>query len=137
MPGSAKPFRRWAATEPWSAPAAVPSPGDWVGSLNGYGDVGYFLITAQANRTLSVAVTALDENSAPSESKAEPVVGIWTQGDPPGTPPPAFTTAPFNSATYGMGRLDAQVVSSNSFIIGIADVRGDGRPAYHCPAQWL
>jgi len=72
-----------AATETWSAPALVPSPGDWVGSLSGYGDVGYFLITAQANRTLSVAVTALDEDgtSVPSESKAEPVVGMWTLGD--------------------------------------------------------
>src|SRR5258708_22075920 len=137
MPGSAQPVAAWAATEAWSGPAVVPSPGDWVGSLNGYGDVGYFLIPAQANRTLSVAVTALDENSAPSESKTEPVVGIWTQGDPPGTPPPAFTTAPFNSATFGMSRLDAQVLSSNSFIIGIADLRGDCRPDYHYHAHVL
>ena len=82
MSGSAQPVPPLAATETWSAPAPVPSPGDWVGSLSGYGDVGYFLITAQANRTLSVAVTALDETGAPSESKAAPVVGMWTLGDP-------------------------------------------------------
>jgi hypothetical protein len=137
MSGSAQPVPPWAATETWSDPAPVPSAGDWVGSLSGYGDVGYFLITAQANRTLSVAVTALDETSAPSESKAEPVVGIWTLGDPVGTPPPAFTTSPFDSATFGMSRLDAQVLASNSFIIGIADLRGDGRPDYHYHAHVL
>ena len=137
MSGSAQPVPPWAATETWSAPAPVPSPGDWVGSLSGYGDVGYFLITAQANRTLSVAVTALDETSAASESKAEPVVGMWALGDPQGTAPPAFTAAPFNSETFGMSRLDAEVLSPNSFIIGIADLRGDGRPDYHYHAHVL
>jgi hypothetical protein len=137
LSGSAQPVPPWAAAETWGAPAPVPSPGDWVGSLSGYGDVGYFSIAAQANRTLSVAVTALDETSAPSESKAEPLVGIWTLGDPQGTTPPAFTAAPFNSATFGMSRLDAQVLISDSFIIGIADLRGDGRPDYHYHAHVL
>jgi hypothetical protein len=137
MSGSAQPVPPWAATETWSAPAPVLSPGDWVGSLSGYGDVGYCLITAQANRTLSVAVTALDETSSPSESKVEPVVGMWTLGDPQGTAPPALTTSPFNSATFAMSRLDAQILISNSFIIGIADLRGDGRPDYHYHAHVL
>ncbi len=137
MPGSAQPVPLLAATETWSAPAPIVSPGDWVGSLSGYGDVGYFTITAQANRTLSVAVTALDETGVPSESKAAPVVGMWTVGDPPGTAPPALTTVPFNSDTFGMSRLDAQISVSNSFIIGIADLRGDGRPDYHYHAHVL
>lgn len=137
MSGSAQPVPSWAATESWSAPAPVPSQGDWVGSLSGYGDVGYFLVAAQANRTLSVAVTALDETGDPSESKAAPVVGMWTLGDPQGTVSPAFTPGPFNSETFGTSRLDAQVFSSNSFIIGISDLRGDGRPDYHYHAHVL
>ena len=137
MSGSGQAVPPWAATETWSAPAPILSAGDWVGSLSGYGDVSYFLITAQANRTLSVAVTALDETGAPTESKAEPVVAIWTLGDPQGTPPPAFTAAPFNSETFGMSRLDAQVLSSNSFIVGVADLRGDGRPDYSYHAHVL
>jgi IPT/TIG domain-containing protein len=137
MSGSAQPVPAWAATETWNAPAPVPAPGDWVGSLNGYGDVGYFSITAQANRTLSIAVTALDETGAASESKAEPVVGIWTLGDPQGTSPPAFTAAPFNVEAFGMSRLDAQILNSSSFIIGIGDLRGDGRPDYHYHAHVL
>ncbi len=137
MSSSAQAVPPWAATETWSAPAPVPAPGDWIGSLSGYGDVGYFLIAAQANRTLSVAVTALNEAGVPSESKVAPVVGMWTLGDLLGTPPPALTTAPFNSETFGMSRLDAQVFSSNSFIIGISDLRGDGRPDYHYHAHVL
>src|SRR5580692_5869870 len=137
MSASAQPVPPFAATETWSAPAAVPAPGDWVGSLSGYGDVGYFLITAQANRTLSVAVTALDETGAPSESKTAPVVGMWTLGDAPGTAPQTLTPVPFNVLGFGMSRLDAQVLTSNSFIIGIADLRGDGRPDYHYHAHVL
>ncbi|MGA8215315.1 MAG: Ig-like domain-containing protein, partial [Candidatus Sulfotelmatobacter sp.] len=137
MSGSTQAVPPLAATETWTAPAPVPSPGDWVGSLSGYGDVGYFMITAQGNRTLSVAVTALDETGAPSESKVTPVVAMWTLGDPPGTAPPALTPVPLNAASFGMSRLDAQVFSSNSFIIGIADLRGDGRPDYHYHAHVL
>jgi hypothetical protein len=137
MSGSAQPVPPWAMTETWSAPAMVPAPGDWVGSLSGYGDVAYFQITAQANRTLSVAVTALDETGAPSESKTAPVVGMWTLGDPQGTTPPTLTPVPFNAATFGMSRLDAQVLISNTFIIGVADLRGDGRPDYHYHAHVL
>ncbi len=137
MSGSAQAVPPLAATETWSAPAPVPAPGDWIGSLSGYGDVGYFTITAQANRTLSVAVIALDETGAPSESKATPVIGMWTLGDPPGTAPPAFTPVPFNAVSFAMSRLDTQVLSSNSFIIGIADLRGDGRPDYHYHAHVL
>lgn len=136
MSGSGQAAPQWAATETWSAPAQILAAGDWTGSLSGYGDVSYFLITAQANRTLSVAVTALDEAGVPSESKAEPVVGIWTLGDPQGTPPPAFV-APFNSETFGMSRLDAQILNSASFIIGVADLRGDGRPDYSYHAHVL
>ncbi len=131
MSDSAQGVPSWAASETWSAPAPVLPPGDWIGSLSGYGDTGYFSIAAQANRTLSIAVTAIDESGVPSESKTAPVIGMWTLGDPPGTPPPAFTAAPFNSLTFGMSRLDTQILNPNSFIIGIGDMRGDGRPDYH------
>jgi hypothetical protein len=137
MSGSAQAVPPWSATDTWSAPAVVPSPGDWVGSLSGYGDVSYFLITAQANRTLSVAITALDETGLPTESKMAPVVGMWSVADPQGTVPPVLTTAPFNSGNIGMSRLDAQVLNTSGFIIGVADLRGDGRPDYSYHAHVL
>jgi hypothetical protein len=114
----------------WTSPAAVLPAGNWEALLSGYGDMPYFLLTAQANRTLSVAVTALGESGTASEVKAQPVIGIWAASDPVGTAPPAFTSSPFNQIVYGMTRLDAQVSTSSNFLIGISDVRGDGRPDY-------
>jgi hypothetical protein len=137
MKGSAQPEPPWAASETWSAPANVNAAGDWIGSLSGYGDAAYFMLAAQANRTFSIAVTALDESGAPTESKVEPVMGVWTLGDAQGTTPPAFTVTPFNSETFAMSRLDAQVLSTENFIFGIADLRGDGRPDYHYHAHVL
>ncbi|MFZ0805783.1 MAG: IPT/TIG domain-containing protein [Candidatus Sulfotelmatobacter sp.] len=130
MTGSAQPVPPWSPTQTWSAPAHVPKPGAWTGSLNGYGNVAYALLPAQANRTLSVAVTALDESGAATQGKAQPVIGMWTASDAQGSMPPAFTPSPFNSTVPGMTLLNAQVSTSANFIIGIADLRGDGRPDY-------
>jgi len=137
MSGSALPVPQWAASETWSAPAPVPSAGNWMGSISGYGDVAYFFLPAQTNRTFSVSVTAFDESGNASESKVQPVIGVWPAGQPSGTPPPALTTSPFNTPLFGLTQLQAQVTASSSFTIGIADLRGDGRPDYHYQAQVL
>ncbi len=137
MSGNAQPVPPWSVSESWSNPAAVPVAGDWEGSLGNYGDDGYFSLPAQANRTLSVAVTALDESGNPSENKLQPVIGMWAASDPEGSTPGALTTSSFNSLTFAMTRLDAQISSSTNFLIGIADLRGDGRPDYHYHAQVL
>jgi hypothetical protein len=137
LQGSAEPVPQWSPSETWTAPAPVLPAGDWMGSLSDYGDVAYFLLPAQANRTLSVAVTAVDESGKASESKAQPVIAMWSAGDPQGTAPPAFTTSPFNAVPYGLTRLDTQVATSSNFLIGIADLRGDGRPDYHYHAHVL
>ncbi|HTW57794.1 MAG TPA: IPT/TIG domain-containing protein [Terriglobales bacterium] len=137
MTGSAQPVPPFAPSETWTAAAPVPPAGNWMGSLNGYGDVAYFSLAAQANRTLSIAVTALDEAGNPSETKAQPVIGMWAASDPEGTAPPALTTSPFNSPVFGLTLLNAQVATSTSFLIGIADLRGDGRPDYRYNASVL
>jgi hypothetical protein len=62
---------------------------------------------------------------------------MWTLGDSFGTAPPALTAAPFNTETFGMTRLDAQVFTAGNFIIGISDLRGDGRPDYTYHAHVL
>jgi hypothetical protein len=137
MTASAQPVPPWSPTQTWSTPASIPQAGNWVGSLNGYGDVAYFLLPAQANRTLSIVVTALDESGNASESKAQPVMGMWAASDPTGTAPPAFTPTSFNSPNFGSTLLNAQVNTASSFLIGIADLRGDGRPDYRYNAQAL
>ena len=61
---------------------ATPASGDWMGSISPYGDVDYFSLTAQANRTLSISATALGELGAASEQEAQPVIGIWSLAAP-------------------------------------------------------
>ena len=135
MRGSAQPLPQ--ASSSWNSPAELPPGGDWISALGGFGDVVYFLLPAQANRTFSVAVTALDESGRATLLKTQPVIGVWGASDPPGTVPGAFTPSPFNQLTAGMTRLDAQVLSSGNLIVGISDVRGDGRPDYRYHAQVL
>ena len=125
------------ATSSWSSPANVPPGGDWISAFGAYGEVAYFLLPAQANRTFSVAVMALDESGKATELKAQPVIGAWGSSDPQGTVPGAFTSSPFNTVTAGLTRLDAQVLTSGNLIVGISDIRGDGRPDYHYHAQVL
>jgi hypothetical protein len=136
MAGSAQPLPPWSASQTWTAPAAVSPSADWMESLNGYGDLGYFSLAAQAN-PLSIAVTALDENGNPTLNKAQPVIGMWSASDPQGTLPPAFTPSAFNTGVIGLSRLDAQIFSPTQFLIGVSDVRGDGRPDYHYHAHVL
>ncbi len=137
MTATAQPVPSWAASATWTNPAPIPAAGDWIGSLDTYGDTPYFSLTAQANRTLSVAVTALDELGNASELKAQPVIGIWSASDPQGMRPPALTTSPFNSQQAGTTLLNAQILSSTKFRVGISDLRGDGRPDYHYHAHIL
>ena len=137
MLNSAQPVPQWSALETWAAPAPIPAAGDWIGSLSPHGDAAYFLLAAQANRTLSVAVTALDESGNASTGKAMPVVAMWAASDPEGTAPPAFTPSAFNTSAFGLTRLDADVAATTRFVIGISDLRGDGRPDYQYRAHVL
>ena len=92
----------------YANPAALPQGGGWGSWISGYGSADFFQFTAQANRTASVAVTALDETGQPTETKLLPVIGIWQLSDQSGNPAPASTPSAFNSTTFGMTRLDAQ-----------------------------
>ena len=86
-------------------------------------------------------MSALDNLSAPTENKAQPVVGMWALSDCQNqtlpAPAPANTPSAFNSAIFGMTVLNAQLNSSISFLVGIADIRGDGRPDYRYHARLL
>jgi hypothetical protein len=121
----------------YANPAALPQGGAWGSWTSGYGSADFFQFTAQANRTASVAVTALDEAGQPTETKLLPVIGIWELSDESGDPAPAATTSAFNSETFAMTRLDAQFNVSEAFRVGVADFRGDGRPDYFYQANLL
>ena len=121
----------------YANPAALPQGGAWGSWISGYGSVDYFEFTAQANRTASVTVTALDEAGQPTESKLLPVIGIWELSDQSGDAAPASTPSAFNTTTLAMTRLDAQFGVSEAFRVGVADFRGDGRPDYFYQASLL
>jgi hypothetical protein len=124
-------------TSSWAAPAQLPPSGDWISSLSNFDEVDYFSLSAQTNRTLSISVTALDEFGRPTLFKAQPVIGMWSASDPPGTSPPAFTPSPFNQSISALTRLDTQVLTGGNFVIGLSDVRGDARPDYRYHARVL
>jgi hypothetical protein len=121
----------------YASPAALPQGGAWGSWISGYGSVDYFEFTAQANRTASVAVTALDEMGERTENKLLPVVGIWELSDESGEAAPAATPSAFNTTNFAMTRLDAHFGVSESFRVGVADFRGDGRPDYFYQASLL
>lgn len=135
MQGSAVETQDFFEPTSYAAPAALPSAADWTAALSGYGNADYFRFPAQANHTLTVEVTALDETAAASESKGQPVIGMWSLSDPGIFPAPANTPAAFNSLNFGMSRLDALILASTNFRLGIFDYRGDGRPDYHYHAR--
>lgn len=128
---------QWYAATSYASPAPIPANGNWGGNLNSYGAADFFQFSAQANRTLSVIVNAVDESGNPSEGKLQPVIGMWSLANPGQSPAPANTPSSFNTSDFAESRLDAQIFQSTTFRLGIADLRGDGRPDFGYNARVL
>jgi hypothetical protein len=121
----------------YANPVALPQGGAWGSWISGYVSTDFFQFAAQANRTASIVVTALDEAGAPTENKLLPVIGIWELSDETGNPAPASTPSAFNTTIFAMTRLDAQFSTTETFRLAVADFRGDGRPDYFYQASLL
>ena len=121
----------------YASPVPLPQGGTWASWISGYGSTDWFEFTAQANRTASVAVTALDETGQPTEAKLLPVIGMWQLSDQSGDPAPAATPSAFNTPTPGLSRLDVEFSTTDTYRVGVADFRGDGRPDYFYQASLL
>ncbi|HEV2115298.1 MAG TPA: hypothetical protein VGR48_04680 [Terriglobales bacterium] len=128
MAGSALPASESAGT--FSSPARLPAGGNWTGSLSPYGNVDYYSLAAHADRTMTVKITALNEAGKATQSKAQPVIGIW-QSSAAKDSLPDVAVSYFNSAETGATVLNAQFLASGNLKLGIADFRGDGRPDFH------
>ena len=121
-----------------SSPVPAPSTGWWTGNLCTYGHSAWSTLSVQANRSLTLEVTALDENSFSTSSKSMPVLGVWNIGDATGTPPSlASTPNAFNSSFIGMTSLSTATSQPRQLRIAIMDQRGDGRPDYAYQARLL
>lgn len=121
-----------------ASPSAVPSTGWWNSNFCSYGHTTWSSLGVKAGRTLTLEVSALDQNSALTTTKARPVLGVWNSTDPLGTPPSlASSPEAFNSSVSGMTTLALQSSLSQQLRIGIMDQRGDGRPDFAYQARVL
>jgi hypothetical protein len=120
------------------APAAVNPRGWWQGTLCGYGHSAWTSLLVKGNRSLTLEVTAEDEQGLATTAKAMPVIGVWNATDPLGSlPGVAGEGEAFNGAATGMTVLDASFTQPNQLRIAIADQRGDGRPDFNYQARVL
>jgi hypothetical protein len=137
MVGTSTETRDWTRPTTFAGPAPVPGNGEWLAALAGYGNSDYYRFPAQANRSVTIEVTALDERARPTLNKVQPVIGLWSLLAPEGTPPPAATPTSLNSSNFAMSSLNAVLLGTGDFRIGVADLRGDGRPDFRYHARVL
>jgi hypothetical protein len=112
-----------------SAPRPMPAGGLWESRLSQIGQTDWFTFPVRGNRTFTVVTQALDETGAPTESKALPSIGVWDAFDPIDST--AIGAAPgLNGFATGETWLRVNSNGDDIVRIGIADLRGDGRPDY-------
>ncbi len=110
-------------------PRAMPEGGLWFGRVSQVGQNDWFTFPVRGNRIFTVVTQALDEAGAPTESKAMPSIGVWDAFDPVGAT--AVGAAPgLNGDAAGETWLRVATNGDDIVRIGIADLRGDGRPDY-------
>ena len=111
-------------------PRMLPPSGVWCGRLSEIGQGDWFTFPIRGKRTFTIVTEALDEKGQPTNSKAMPVLGIWDAFAAPGTSA-AGASPGLNGNAPGESWL--QVTSNGDDVVrlGIADMRGDGRPDYN------
>ena len=115
------------ATE--SEPRMLLASGMWCGRLGQVGQTDWFNFPVRGNRLFTVVTQALDEHGRPTGSKAMPAIGVWDAFAAVGTA--SVGTAPgLNGNAVGETWLRVSSQGDDIVRLGIADMRGDGRPDY-------
>jgi hypothetical protein len=111
------------------SPRMLPPSGLWCGRLGQVGQTDWFAFPVRAGHTFTIVTQALNEAGLPTETKALPAIGVWDAFKP--TAAPTLNWAPALNG-YATGETWLQVTASADDIVrlGIADMRGDGRPDY-------
>ncbi len=114
-----------------TAPAAIDTEGWSTGTLCAYGHAAWFGLGVKANHSLTLEVTAQDEQGFATMAKAMPVIGVWNATDARGSlPSVAAVATAFNGSAIGMTTVTIANAQSRQLRIVIADQRGDGRPDF-------
>ncbi len=112
-----------------SQPRSLPTGGQCVGRLSQVGQTNWLTFPVRGDRIFTVVTQAIDESGSPSNSKAMPSIGVWDAFDPIGAA--AVGAAPgINGNAPGETWLRVATNGDDIVRIGIADLRGDGRPDY-------
>ena len=112
-----------------ASPRMLPPSGLWCGRLSQVGQTDWFNFPVRGNRTLTVVTEALNESGLPSAYKAMPALGVWDAFASVGSP--AVGASPgLNGNAVGESWLRVTTSADDIVRLGIADMRGDGRPDY-------
>ncbi len=120
-------FQDSIATE--ASPRMLAPSGQWLGRISQVGQCDWFLFPVRAGRTFTVVTQALDEKGSPSEVKALLTLGVWDGFSPIGSPSVGWAPG-LNGWAAGETWLRVGSASDDLVRLGIADMRGDGRPDY-------
>ena len=112
-----------------STPRLMPAGGFWVSRLGQVGQADWFTFPVRAGRSFTIVTQALNENGAPTNSKAMPVIGAWDAFAPVDSAPVGYAPG-LNGLAAGETWLQIAAASDDLVRIAIADQRGDGRPDY-------
>ena len=110
-------------------PRSIPATGLWCGRLSQIGQTDWFTFPVRGNRIFSIVTQAVNESGIPSNQKALPSIGVWDAFDAAGANPIGVGPG-FNGLATGETWLRVASSAADIVRIGIADLRGDGRPDY-------
>jgi hypothetical protein len=112
-----------------AAPRPMPASGMWVGRISQVGQSDWFSLPVRGNHTFTIVTQATDETGTPTGMKALPSIGVWDGYSPIGSA--AVVNAPgLNGSAIGETWLRVTASADDIVRVGIADLRGDGRPDY-------
>ena len=112
-----------------STPRMLPFSGFWIGRLSQVGQTDWFTFPVRSGKTFTVVAQALNEVGVPTQSKALPVIGVWDALQPVDAPSTGWAPA-LNGYATGETWLRVAATVDETVRLGIADLRGDGRPDY-------
>jgi len=112
-----------------ASPRMLAPSGEWCGRLSQVGQTDWFVFPVRAGRTFTVVTQALNENGVVTNLKALPALGVWSAIDATGSPARGWAPA-LNGDAAGETYLETLSASDDVVRLGIADMRGDGRPDY-------
>ena len=104
-----------------NAPLTVASSGSWSDTLCGYQHSAWSALAVKSGRSLTMEVTATDEQGYATTGKMLPVIGVWDSNDSSGVAPTlASQAAALNASTLGMTNLMVSSSTARTMRIGIA-----------------